>query len=163
MSNPANNKELQHQESTDSLESSDDGKKRVCFDEVHVMEFPVTMGDNPHCEGAPLTLEWVPLRSTSCDIDLYEYTRGPQRRTRKQLSVPCDVRAAFLLSQGFDVTQIIQCAEEGRKIREERTLNAQTTKLERFHAAIHAVRSPFRRKGSDRTLMKQTTAAAKSA
>ena len=65
--------------------------QQVCFGEVQILEYPLILGDNPYCQGAPLQLDWKPTREDFLDIDFYEYTREP-RRSKKQLHMAAGER-----------------------------------------------------------------------
>jgi len=65
-------------------------RRRVCWGDVEIYEFPNILGDNPAAnEGSPLTIGWKHTSKETLDIDYYEYTRliVVPRRRRKHLLI----------------------------------------------------------------------------
>ena len=60
----------------------------VCFGDLVIYEFKNILGDNPACEGAPLTIKWKHNSKNVVAVDYYEYLRQSRpRRKRKELVV----------------------------------------------------------------------------
>jgi hypothetical protein len=58
-------------------------RRRVSFNEVEIIELPMTVGDGPSL-GVPLTVDWQPQGRSKFDIDFFEEFR-PERRCKNQL------------------------------------------------------------------------------
>jgi len=125
-------------------------KSFVGFGDVHVYQFPLTLGDNPHCEGAPTTLDWTPSETATYDLDLYEYSR-PQgsstgnsgRRKKSDFRIPHVEREIYLLSLGFSMNDILLATEQGRKVRKERYQSFHNKKWDRFNTVLESARKKF--------------------
>ena len=66
----------------------------VHFGRVEILEFRLSIGDNPSCAsgGPPISLSGRPLSSHSIDLDDYETHRTMHRRGREQMVVPPHTR-----------------------------------------------------------------------
>ena len=117
-------------------------KQQVCFGEVQFQEYPLIMGDNPHCTGAPLQLDWICTYEEFLDIDFYEYTRDP-RRSKKQLHMPAVDREIYLLTQGYSMEEILEAGDRGMRIRKARVASFQNKKWDRFHVVMESARQAF--------------------
>eukprot|EP00429_Kryptoperidinium_foliaceum_P047022 CAMPEP_0176100856 /NCGR_PEP_ID=MMETSP0120_2-20121206/50586_1 /TAXON_ID=160619 /ORGANISM="Kryptoperidinium foliaceum, Strain CCMP 1326" /LENGTH=228 /DNA_ID=CAMNT_0017434905 /DNA_START=88 /DNA_END=774 /DNA_ORIENTATION=- len=97
--------------------------KKVFFDEIHVQEYPIILGDNPAVSsGAPITIGWDSFNSQTVDLDFFEYCRTPDRRGRKKLILSVRRRAQCLLASGYSLEDIAMAtlgAEETKKMRAE--------------------------------------------
>ncbi|CAB9531746.1 expressed unknown protein [Seminavis robusta] len=126
-----------------SNNSEDRRRRRVCFGDLEIHEFPLIMGDNPHCDGAPLQLSWKPSNESVVDIDFYEYTRDP-RRSKKKMHMAGVDREIYLLSIGYSLDEVLDCAEKGKKTRKERYSSFQNKKWDRFHVVMESAREKLR-------------------
>eukprot|EP00536_Pseudo-nitzschia_multiseries_P000956 jgi/Psemu1/234153/estExt_Genewise1.C_120031 len=99
--------------------------KHVRFGELTITEYPIILGDNPACAGAPITIGWKPITSYTCNLELYEYTRMKRRNSRKKLVIPVQTRSQILLDAGYTQEQIIKVALQVSRIQSQReeTLN----------------------------------------
>jgi hypothetical protein len=99
--------------------------RTVSFGDVHIMEFPLELGDNPSVtRGCPLRLGWELLKRTDYDVESYERLR-PSRRSTKQLRIPMEKRTEILLNQGHSLQEIASTALAALKIKDSRILNIQ--------------------------------------
>ena len=114
-------------------------QQQLCFGDVKIREFPLIMGDNPHCVGAPLQLNWTPSNESCLDIDMYEYTRSP-RRSKKKMHMAGVDREIYLLSIGYSMNEIINASEMGKKIRKERLSSFQNKKWDRFNVVLESAK-----------------------
>eukprot|EP00339_Tiarina_fusa_P024254 CAMPEP_0116996650 /NCGR_PEP_ID=MMETSP0472-20121206/385_1 /TAXON_ID=693140 ORGANISM="Tiarina fusus, Strain LIS" /NCGR_SAMPLE_ID=MMETSP0472 /ASSEMBLY_ACC=CAM_ASM_000603 /LENGTH=153 /DNA_ID=CAMNT_0004695341 /DNA_START=15 /DNA_END=476 /DNA_ORIENTATION=+ len=58
-------------------------QKRVRFDQLEVLEFPMILGDHPACLiGPPVQPSWTPSRRFHQSIDEYELSRSPRRELK---------------------------------------------------------------------------------
>ena len=135
-------KRLDSIDSTDSdMDSSQNRSlyKHVYFGDVQIHEFPLIMGDNPYCRGAPLQLGWKPTKSETIDIDIYEFTHGP-RRSKKKFHMADVDREIYLLSIGYGLEDIIDVCEQGRKIRKDRYNSFHAKKWDRFRVVMESAK-----------------------
>ena len=114
-------------------------KQNLQFGDLEIREFPLVMGDNPHCEGAPLQLSWKPCNESVVDVDFYEFTRDPRRSKKKMHMVGVD-REIYLLSVGYSMNEIIAAGEKGRKVRKERYNSFHNKKWDRFHVVMESAK-----------------------
>jgi hypothetical protein len=69
--------------------------KRVSFNSIEIVEFPMILGDHPACRiGPPVQTSWDAQRRTSIDVDEYELTRCP-RRSVEQLHLSSTERSVM--------------------------------------------------------------------
>jgi len=127
-------------------------KNKVSFDKsITIQEYPIILGDNPSCVGAPITIGWNVLRTTQRNFELFEYTHLIERSQREQqqrprtknsstpnntnnsaaggcrrLSIP--KRSQLLLEAGYTQEQIIQRVLEVEVIKKLRADSAKETK-----------------------------------
>ena len=86
-------------------------KKRVSFNQIHIREYSLEMGDNPSCSrGPPLSISWDYNDVGSIDLQEFEETR-PARRYHGELIIPLSVRKEILLSSGYSPLQITNLVE----------------------------------------------------
>jgi hypothetical protein len=124
--------------------NSDESKRRrrhqkLCFADLFIREYPLILGDNPYCVGAPLQLSWKPSLETVVDIDFYEFTRDA-RRGRKKMHLAGVDREVYLLSIGYSISEIIEASEMGKKVRKERYNSFQNKKWDRFHVVMESAK-----------------------
>ena len=82
--------------------------KHVSFGTIEIIEFPITLGDNPAVSsGPPLTIEWEPQQRIRFDLDLFEEYR-PERRHRRQLPIDPIVREDVLIASGIELDQLLR-------------------------------------------------------
>jgi len=82
--------------------------KKVIFHEVQIREFDQILGDNPAVsDGVPVALAWEFQEEYNMDIDIYECTRGPERRySRRKLMISPLKRIQTLIAAGYSPEQI---------------------------------------------------------
>mmetsp|Transcript_6075 Transcript_6075/g.14716 ORF Transcript_6075/g.14716 Transcript_6075/m.14716 type:complete len:142 (+) Transcript_6075:118-543(+) len=95
-------------------------QKQVTFGDLTITEFPIIMGYNPACQGCPITIGWEPMGTHTRNLELYEYTRGPNRVSRRKLVIPVQKRSQMLLDAGYTQEQIIKRALQVAEIKNER-------------------------------------------
>ncbi|CAB9505222.1 expressed unknown protein [Seminavis robusta] len=94
--------------------------KKVCFDDVHIREYAIVLGDNPAVsKGAPLQITWDYHNEDVIDVDIFEQCREPVRRHRKKIVLSARKRAKILLGAGHTVEEIadmtLQCQNSKRQ------------------------------------------------
>lgn len=114
--------------------------KLLCFGEVSFQEYPMILGDNPYCQGAPLQLDWTPQSFIEVDIDFYEFTRD-KRRTKKQLHLGTVDREIYLLSLGYSMNELIAAGDRGLVVRKQRAASFQNKKWDRFNVVLESAKS----------------------
>lgn len=73
------------------MSPSDDQKVR--FENIEILEFHYTMGDNPSVtSGCPISLGMDLVNRVNLDVNFYEKNRG-KRKHRKKLIMPVPDRA----------------------------------------------------------------------
>ena len=124
-------------------------KKTVNFDDVHIREFKVTLGDNPSVtEGPPVTLDWTPVATHVLGVDQYETTGGSngsssssrprEKRSSAELKMPSSVRKDLL--NGEHTKQEMKQAEAAaRRIKSQRTLSMALVDMEGIELAWQSV------------------------
>ena len=112
--------------SLSSSSSSNNNKQKkhhhhhVDFDSLTIREYPVILGDNPNVSsGAPLSLGWEYHEQPKRNIDMYEYTRK-ERRPRKHLAIPVEVRGQILLKMGYSIEELAMATMESEEIKRQR-------------------------------------------
>ena len=81
-------------------------KKSVSFNQIHIREYVMDLGDNPSCSnGPPLSLTWEYVELGSVDLRKFEEMR-PVRRALDQLIIPMYVRERMLLKSGYSELEI---------------------------------------------------------
>ena len=106
--------------------SSSSAKKTVTFGtNITIREHPIIMGDNPACDGCPITIDWEPIGTQTRNLELYEYTRMETRkRNKKKLTIPVQARSKMLLEMGYTHKQIVDRALEINEIKKRRAESA---------------------------------------
>lgn len=96
--------------------------KAVSFGDITILEFPITLGENPSVSaGAPIQLGWKPQRVSTRDIELYEYLRRDERRHRRALHMSVPRRAQILLNAGHSIDEIADAVLKVQVIQKQRT------------------------------------------
>lgn len=94
---------------------------KVCFGTVQIVEFPVTIGDNPEVQdGCPIALSPVPIKHLEC-IPLQTYERDRiihrEKSTRDAWRLTSVQREDRLLNAGFTAEEIKDAAKIARQCR----------------------------------------------
>lgn len=115
-------------------------KRIVSFGDIHVMKFPMELGDNPSVtRGCPLTLGWEMLERTSYDVESYERLRtSERRRSSQELRIPTEKRTQILLDQGHSLKEIASTALDALRIKDSRSLSNQNfnKNFDRLYGAL---------------------------
>jgi|EP00531_Pseudo-nitzschia_arenysensis_P019585 hypothetical protein len=107
-------------------------QKQVTFGDLTITEYPIIMGDNPACNGCPITIGWEPMGTHTRNLELYEYTRGPNRVSRRKLVIPVTKRSQMLLDAGYTQEQIIKRALEIAEIKNQREETIKASQVQGF-------------------------------
>lgn len=113
----------------------------VHFGRVEILEFRLSIGDNPSCAsgGPPISLSGRPLSSHSIDLDDYETHRTMHRRGREQMMVPPHTREEWLRDAGYGSTQIHESIARASVIRRQREKSIRTS------TAVHELSQRFKK------------------
>lgn len=111
-------------------------KKRVSFSDLTVTEYPIILGENPACQGCPITIDWKPMGRYTCDLEMYEQFRqmgrsqqrsdnallNPQsaKASRRKMVLSVRTRTQMLLDAGYTPEQIIKRTLEVAEVRDQR-------------------------------------------
>mmetsp|Transcript_135912 Transcript_135912/g.202120 ORF Transcript_135912/g.202120 Transcript_135912/m.202120 type:complete len:130 (+) Transcript_135912:61-450(+) len=97
--------------------------KKLRFNTIEIIEFPVGLGDNPSVpDGPPISCCFDnPQRRVTVALELFEEYR-PQRRSRKQIRLDRDFREMLLLKRGYSEDEISRASLEARRARFDRML-----------------------------------------
>ena len=99
-------------------------KNNVTFNEIHIYEFPVILGDNPGASstcGPPLSIGWNCYTSRTISLDMYECTRKPKKLN---LIASETKRIQRLKGAGFTDHQIERAIDNANIIRKSRRENS---------------------------------------
>lgn len=95
--------------------------KQVSFSTCTIQEYPVILGDNPACaSGVPITLGWVPVQSSTTDIELHDFMRAKQRRHGKELIIPVHDRTQMVMDAGSSMDEVADVVLQVDQIRKDR-------------------------------------------
>jgi len=127
------------------------------FGDVEIREFPSILGDNPFCEGAPLQLAWKPIHKQIMQLDLYEYAKhrvqnATQRhhtnhkkkaKKRSNWHMTDVERELYLLSKGYNLSEIVESVQQGERIRQQRYNSFHGKKWDRFRVVVESAKERF--------------------
>jgi hypothetical protein len=86
---------LQDAVAEDTLQPTFTKSKHVCFDRLHIREYPVILGDHPATSsGLPVTLDWTATNSYQLEVNQYE--NAVVRRAKLELRMPPEVRRELI-------------------------------------------------------------------
>lgn len=139
--------------------------KQVRFGDLTIAEYPIILGDNPSCTGAPITIGWQPMETYTRNLELYEYTRMQRRYGRKKLVIPVQTRSQMLLDAGYTEEQIIKRALSVAAIKTQREESLNEPQQNGFNKFSSNIRKGFSRLKIDKSGPKppKTTVVARSA
>ena len=126
----------------------------VTFGDLTITEFPMELGDNPAVSnGCPIRLGSEPLRTTTRNLDLYEYIRQDTRRHRTRLPISVPVRAEILFAAGYTMDQIMKATMEADEIKE---LRNDSLKKNPAWTVGSVLSFPFKKMAKQRTVPART-------
>mmetsp|Transcript_3855 Transcript_3855/g.8231 ORF Transcript_3855/g.8231 Transcript_3855/m.8231 type:complete len:245 (+) Transcript_3855:87-821(+) len=102
-------------------------KRNVCFSNLEIRSYDITLGDSPTMRGPPISLGWKydPKETETYEVDAYEQHRNP-RRTKIELVMPPAYREDRMQDAGFSRFEMKQVMEEAQKVAKQRKKNMQT-------------------------------------
>mmetsp|Transcript_34497 Transcript_34497/g.83484 ORF Transcript_34497/g.83484 Transcript_34497/m.83484 type:complete len:236 (+) Transcript_34497:38-745(+) len=119
----------------------------VRFDIVEFREYPRALSDNPSTSsGPPIGIGWRydPNDTIVLDLDSYECDRVDNRRTKRELAIPANIREDMLREAGYSRNEITKVVRQARKDKERRHVSFHQQKfdpiLERVEIVKHGVR-----------------------
>ena len=106
--------------------------RSVCFTQLEIRSYGVTLGDAPTFNGCPITLGWDydPAETETYDVDVYEHNRCG-RRAKIELLIPPSHRESLLIQSGFSRSQIKRAIKEAKQAAKDREKTAQSFKRSR--------------------------------
>ena len=111
--------------------SGDKPKKSVSFGDITIREHPMIVGDSvPSC-GVPLTIDWEAQSEVVLKVEDYEEYR-PERRRRRALSMPSNVRLILAINAGCTLREVHSVVGECERIRKERRNSLPSEKWSRI-------------------------------
>jgi hypothetical protein len=138
------NNETHTIENNNDLVNNTSSRKRVRFDHIRMREYNRIVGDHPDTKvGPPMSLSWEYVERQPVNINDYESTRKPYKRTLRMSSV---TRKNILLNV-FEIPEeeIVSAEKEIQKIRKQRET---TAKLANASSTIESVtKKPLRKLG----------------
>ena len=125
-------------------------RKSVCFSEICIREYAMTIGDNPSCSrGAPVSLHWNydPDHFTCSLHQFEEFRKTNPPRKRAEMIIPMDRRHEMLKDEwNVSTREILSIIKENKKIQEHRHKSAlQTDRRIRNEALLENAKNSMRR------------------
>ena len=120
-------------------------KKSVKFNQVEIIEFPYTLGDNPSVSfGPPISMAYS--HQDRFSVDLIEYDDAKQtihRRSMQEMRMDQMLRTHILQSSGHSLRDIMQATMEAQTARE---LRRQSVQSSAAHLMFRQARTTARRR-----------------
>ena len=133
-----------HQEDDEELSSSSgrhhksQESKRVSFSQVHILLFPVELGDNPSCSnGLPIQLGSRPTKQVVIDLEILEHRKEGHRRDLTELRLELIQRQKLLRNTGKYSTE--ELADQLYKADLERKKQKRSAKKYQFQQKVSSV------------------------
>lgn len=133
-----------HQEDDEELSSSScnhhttQDPKRVSFSQVHILSFPVELGDNPSCSnGLPIQLGSRPTKQVVIDLETLEHMKEGHRRDHTELRLELLQRQKMLRNTGKYSTE--ELADHLYKADLERKKQKKSAKKYQFQQKVSSV------------------------
>ena len=104
-------------------------KRCVSFSSIEVRGYGLALGDNPSCSRGPaITLNWdYNEEIKDLSVDEYENLRQNTRRSKNEMILPCILREAIIMSNGYSRLEIKESLNECKRIKKSRCKTASQT------------------------------------
>jgi len=113
-------------------------KKSVSFSQVHILSFPVELGDNPSCSnGLPIQLGSRPTKQVVIDLEILENMKEGHRRDYRELRIALLQRQSLLRNTGKYTTE--ELADRLYKADLERKKQRQSVKKYQFQQKVSSI------------------------
>ena len=120
-------------------------KRNVSFTQIHVRDYPMTLGDNPSCVmGTPVTLDWDYQQQAPLAVEEYEAHR-PARRNRYEMRLHEQARQDILRAAGVSRTDMKVQQEQISRTRRQRAATITLLPLEPLEALVESARRKVKR------------------
>jgi hypothetical protein len=114
--------------------------KMVTFSTIEVREYPIIPGDNPaSLSGVPLTIDWIPVETASCNVDEYEANKPPPRQMF-ELRMPSSYRKDLLQTLGFPRSELVASVRTVNIFRNQRRRTVETMQFCKAEEALEKVK-----------------------
>jgi hypothetical protein len=121
--------------------------KRVSFDKIEILQFPIEVGDNPCAQGVPISIGWEADETDVFDLDLYEQHK-PERRGRAGIHIPARIRQDLLAAEGTTLREMLEAVKEAQKIHKSRLKSIRSQKWDGVHYAMEMTSRKIRKVAS---------------
>jgi hypothetical protein len=130
--------------------------KRVSFDTIEILQFPIEVGDNPCAEGVPISIGWEAHETDVFDLDLYEQHK-PEPRGRDDIHIPAQIRQALLAAEGTTAKEMLEAVTEAQKIQKSRVKSIRSQKWDGINYAMEMTSRRMRKVASLSSLSSSAT------
>ena len=114
-----------NQRSHPAIRKAMNSKKRIRFDQIEIIELPVTLGDNPSVkDGPPVSCSWDAQLRATVNLDLFEQCR-PKRRGRRNLVLGRRAREDLLSKHGVSEGAMYEASLEANRVKTDRMVSMQ--------------------------------------
>lgn len=119
-----------------SNESPLSSRSSVTFSAVEFHTHDLILGDNPSVSvGPPIAMGWKAMKSEILDLEEYETSRSPRRKTR-DLIVPRSMRVTWLRAEGYARSELTEVEGEIKVIKKHRRTSARKGLWEKVREVV---------------------------
>ena len=120
-------------------------RKSVSFNQIHVRQYVLDLGDNPSCsKGPPLAMSWNYDDIGSVDLEEFEKNR-PTRRHSENLIMPLATRLSILSDIGYSPLQIMKAIDDVKTCQQQRMKSAKALST-KFDVLLEKANKKMRQK-----------------
>ena len=113
--------------------------KSVSFGTITVTDFPIELGDNPACsKGAPIQMGWTAYESHTHNLEIYDFCRQSERKSRRKLIMTFERRNQLLIKAGYTMEEVMDAAMEAAAIQKSRRESLEGQGWERFVTVLES-------------------------
>lgn len=102
--------------------ASSSSSSSVCFKNVEIREYCITIGDNPSCtSGCPISLGWEYNENLQAlPLDFFEANRVGRRRQIHQMKMPANMRYDTLRDWNVSTRDILVAQKQCEEVKKQR-------------------------------------------